>query len=223
MDRELYKVRKKCTQKYTQSAPKSSHITGHYDTFLQDCQSENSQVGDDGQPSVVRKDLGRCNICKAYSFTSTNEKKRHISLFHRRTNTGGAPKGTEIMCNFPDCGKLFYSKTSLSRHKRADKHTARDLKRNIKPSGKSRIAKSSRKSLMQEIARQATFSSSDESESEQEEDELCEADPCKISNQESENDHIGWVACDNCKKWLHLFCEGLTEVVEGDYICKRCL
>ena len=56
------------------------------------------------------------------------EKKRHNALFHRRTNNDGAPKGTEIMCNFPDCGKIFYSKTSLSRHKCADKHTTRDLK-----------------------------------------------------------------------------------------------
>ena len=90
----------------------------------------------------------------------------------------------------------------------------------MKPSDKCQTAKSSRKSLMQEIAHQTTFSSSDESESGQEEDELCEANPCSIGNQESENGHIGRVACDGCKRWLHLFCEGLTEVVEGDYICK---
>ena len=56
----------------------------HYNTFIHEASVEKKLFDDDGQPSVMKKDIGSCQNCKSYGFTSKTEKQRHIAVFHRR-------------------------------------------------------------------------------------------------------------------------------------------
>ena len=56
----------------------------HYNTFIQEASVEKKTFGEDGQPLVLRKDLGSCEHCKSYGFTSKTEKQRHLAISHRR-------------------------------------------------------------------------------------------------------------------------------------------
>ena len=56
-----------------------------YSTFLEMCEEEpDDLLSNMGQemPSVKDKQLGRCEICPAYTFLSVTEMKRHMSIFH---------------------------------------------------------------------------------------------------------------------------------------------
>ena len=46
----------------------------HYNTFISRGSVEKKLLGDDGQLSVLRKDIGSCKHCKSYVLTSKTEK-----------------------------------------------------------------------------------------------------------------------------------------------------
>ena len=145
---------------------------------------------------------GKCDHCRAYSFTSKTEKLRHISLFHRRQKTTGPPKEASFVCADASCGKGFTSAASLSRHKKSTGH---------KKAAKRRLpsAKKTAKRQLKDAIRQAAFNQSD-SESEDEKEEECDAKPCCI-DVDLETKGPVWIQCNKCQDWFHIFCINLTE------------
>lgn len=53
-------------------------------TFVSEGSIEKKLLGDDGQLSVLRKDIGSCEHSKSYVLTSKTEKQRHTAAFRRR-------------------------------------------------------------------------------------------------------------------------------------------
>ena len=105
----------------------SIQYKGHYKSFFEEFDNEYPMVSDVGQPSAAKNDLGVCDKCPSYRFTSKTEKKRHDGLFHRRQKTTPM-SATEkhFECKFSNCGELFGSQPSLSRHQLLSKHRKRD-------------------------------------------------------------------------------------------------
>ena len=96
----------------------------HYKTFLEEEINPNPQYRSKGQPSLDNQ-LGACEFCPNYSFTSKTEKSRHIGMFHRRrkkpvTNVKPYPCIT--------CERRFSSQLSLSCHQKNANHMARDIR-----------------------------------------------------------------------------------------------
>ena len=69
-------------------------------TFLEECIDVNPRFGHAGQPSAQVNDLGTCTLCPNYSFTSKTEKN----------------------------AAQFISVSSLSRHRKKEAHTARNVR-----------------------------------------------------------------------------------------------
>jgi hypothetical protein len=97
----------------------STDHPGHYATFLELYKLPASEIKDDdqNQPSVQAKQLGRCNTCPSYSFSSKTEKKRHTSVYHRKVR--GERKH---ICSFANCGLTFSSYHKLYKHKKQSGH-----------------------------------------------------------------------------------------------------
>ena len=107
----------------------SSSLSGHYETFLNLAIRENQagvKYSDEGQPSRVRQGLNKCEFCPSFVIFSKTEKQRHKSLFHRRQKEK-APKPQNFPCEV--CDQVFTSASSLSRHKTANGHTIKAMKR----------------------------------------------------------------------------------------------
>ena len=68
-------------QKFPLPSP-NRNLKGHYNTFLQEVFNEKKFFGDEGQPTAMEKNLGRCNFFLNLSFKSTTERTRHESMFH---------------------------------------------------------------------------------------------------------------------------------------------
>ena len=105
----------------------STDHPGHYATFLELCQLPFSQVRDDdqNQPSVQVKQLERCNIWPSYIFSSNTEKKRHISVCHRRVKASVPFAGREKkkhVCTLANCGLTFNSYHKLYKQKKESGH-----------------------------------------------------------------------------------------------------
>ena len=102
------------------------NLKGHYNTFLQEVFNEEKIFSDEGQPTGMEKNLGRCNFCPNFPFKSATERTRHQSMFHRRQKQS-ADKEWKFRCPFAGCGLSFALQPSLSRHQTAERHRARDL------------------------------------------------------------------------------------------------
>ena len=65
------------------------------------------------------KNVGRCSVCDAWSFTSKTEKLRHIKQVYGRTTTGASNKSTAVFtCNHEGCDRKFSSYHLLYQHKK---------------------------------------------------------------------------------------------------------
>ena len=92
----------------------SSFHESCYKSFHQEHISPPHKYGNFGQTSVVKKDLGRCEICPNYSFSPKTQKERDKSLFHRRQST--TIKTAPFICNVS--GAVFTSASVLNKHKK---------------------------------------------------------------------------------------------------------
>ena len=117
---------------------KSKKHPGHYSTFLEMCEEEpDDLLSNMGQemPSVKDKQLGRCEICPAYTFLSVTEKKRHMSIFHPKKSARtpqGHPK--QFFCKYKieadkECGLSFQSMYRLNLHKKRAGHCQRKFRK----------------------------------------------------------------------------------------------
>ena len=101
---------------------KSEKYVSYFNSFLQACTNNNNEFRSSGQTSVEEKNLGKCDHCPEYHFKLKTEKKRHISVFHRRRKTP-ASNNKSHHCNV--CGKKFNSLSTLNRHKLNSSHNKR--------------------------------------------------------------------------------------------------
>lgn len=196
-------------------APTSTTTCGHYDTFLQSSIKVEHVFGSNGQPSVVKNDLGKCDHCPNYHFKSKTERERHHSLFHRRQNVQ-QQRPRSFVCDV--CEASFGSLSSLNRHKKEKKHTRRDQGKKRKnaeaPSRKTKAR------TIQDMLRTIPMIESEDADNSEEED--CSAPECIINKITGEN--INWVECEICSKWYHIYCvtkdESQTEL--EDFSCNYC-
>ena len=208
---------KKFLQKFKMRlfAPSITTTCGHYDTFLQSTIKDENIYGSSGQPSCLKDDLGKCNICSSYHFKSKTEMARHRSLFHRRQkNRGARPKS--FQCDV--CASTFTSLPSLNRHKKAEQHTTRVQGRKRKRETSVRKTKS--RTIHDMLSSNQSASNAI---SEDEEDDECSAPKCNINR--IGGAEISWVECEGCSKWFHIFCVTNDESQKEleDFICETCV
>ena len=100
-----------------------NRFRGHYVTFFSQLSSSDAEkrFGDDGQPSVAAKKLGKCDFCPNDGFSSVTEKASRVAMFHRRKKVTNKNKRS-FACTVDNCGKVFARYASLSRHRTAAKH-----------------------------------------------------------------------------------------------------
>ena len=84
------------------------NLKGHYSTFLQEIFNEEKIFDNEGQPTAMEKNLGRCNFCPDFSFKSATERTRHQSMFHARQKQS-ADKEWKFHCPFAGCQLSFAS------------------------------------------------------------------------------------------------------------------
>ena len=213
----------------------STNCDGHYETFLKSCLTTEHKYGDWGQPSKTEKDLGECTKCPMYSFSSKTEKKRHIGVFHRRQKDK-ADKPPNQKCNV--CDAAFGSLTSLNRHKKAENHTTRDLKRTSTDTNRQELpSKKSRKTqqrTLQDFMRQTQQknirTNPDTDGDDDDLNEECEAEKCLMNDErlDAAIKQCIWLDCVTCSSWFHAYCVELGHLspseLEGyDYVCAKCL
>ena len=209
----------------------SIQYKGHYKSFFEEFDNEYPMFNDIGQPSAAKNDLRVCDKCPSYRFTSKTEKKRHDGLFHRRQKTTPM-SATEkhFECKFSNCGELFGSQPSLSRHQLLSKHRKRDqqaVNPNIRFNRPTSKKKKKQKRTVSEVIRSkvARFSSTEEEEVAE-----CAAKKCKIGEDKDHDEgtrRFKWLACDYCEAWFHAFCVNKgnlskTEMEKIDYTCDQC-
>ena len=115
--------------------PNPSEVNpGHYQSFLELSQAPPQQVqyGDKGMPSAL---LGRCQICKGYSFISQTDQSRNMSIFHpkphktqaatSRRQTPLVHKCTYYVVEAGECGAELHSLSKLRKHKKNTNHQKR--------------------------------------------------------------------------------------------------
>ena len=76
------------------------------------------------KPTSTEKQLGACERCPAYQFSSATEKQRRYSLFHRR-QTGPLHHTKDFVCQYENYIQQFESVSTLNRHTKTATHTAR--------------------------------------------------------------------------------------------------
>ena len=197
-------------------APESTKIDGHFDTFLQSCIKAKNVYGSDGQPSCSKITLGNCGFCPNYQFKSKTEKERHISMFHRRQKL--PEKSKEFKCNVCEAG--FSSLSSLNRHKKNQKHTARDQPASLKRKKVPLQQRSTKRRSIGDMLRAMENTAGDEDDDEN--DEKCSAQVCSINDFQSSD--VFWVACEICSLWFHVYCvtkDKEKEEIE-DFVCCSC-
>jgi len=205
--------------------------SAHFDTFLQISISEKQFYGHEGQPSTVNKDLGKCLFCRSFYFKTVTSKKRHISMFHRRT------QNTFVEANYQctECGAKFNSKSTLNRHKLESKHNARNVPKrkatnatnNSKKTKKtkatnatnnSKKTKKTKRRTINELIRHATEDATTT-------EDICDSLNCVIEI--GTENLILWICCTECPSWFHSACVGLgdktqEDLNELDFICPEC-
>ena len=193
----------------------------HYNTFLQESLNKDTKKGDYGQPTAERKQLGQCDICPAFSFKSTTEKQRHMSMFHRYKPNLPVKEKIHI-CKFEGCNKSFASQPSLSRHQKENFHRARDV-------GNSKIEKQQKKrkgvSINEALRKASGKRKRDQDDENEKGDEGCSAAFCVPDSTSSKQEM--WVSCGICLEWFHSRCVGLGEKTEAelneqDFFCDKC-
>ena len=126
-----------------------SEDPSHYMTYLQQSALEGElQTPDAGLPSSERKDQGRCETCKSWSFNSKTEKERHQKVFHHGRTTKskqvtngarttaeahGKPEKTHTCKHKVDgkeCGLHFTSYHQLCMHKNLVGHKRKSNAKN---------------------------------------------------------------------------------------------
>ena len=177
------------------------------------------QFWDYRHPTSTEKQLGACERCPAYQFSSTTEKQRHYSLFHRR-QTGPLQNAKDFVCRYENCGQQFGSVSALNRHKRTAKHTARDARLLNGPPKKKKKGNGKKLKSIKSVYRIISDSESSDDDSSQ-----CFANPCLIRTDLNVK-HTG--ACwDSCDEWMHAFCVSLGEKSAEDlkniqFECNHC-
>ena len=101
---------------------KSSTHDGHYHTFLEMCKmipiiSE-----------VDTSELGTCEICPSWKFSSNTEADRDKRLFHPYEKMSNVCAKRKFTCNFKvdgknGCGEVFSTQYFLTQHKNTKGHT----------------------------------------------------------------------------------------------------
>ena len=210
-----------CKQGLRLPAPKMSKThPGHYMTFMEvsALSKEETVNGDSGKSSVEKANLGKCNLCPAYCYSSKTDMQRHHKIMHRgaKDNREGQPTKKAVAdcsfaCPVAECGESFSSQSALQRHRQKVGHTKRQLKR------KPNACDGSKKQTVMDMLAKKRFTyveaakndqdmnneKDDGSESEEEAGNVLEDDQVESSSQEEDEEECSakkvqsfqWKAC----------------------------
>ena len=158
------------------------------------------------------------------------EKARHIGVFHQRRKNK-VDKLKNHKCSV--CKAAFSSLSSLNRHKKAENHTARAIKRNRTENSQrpTKKPRRTRQRTLQDYLRQqekATTSTNQETDDDDSLNEECETNECLINDEKLDGDIINctWLECIKCSSWFHAYCVNIdlspSELENFDYVWSKC-
>ena len=173
-------------------------------------------------PEEQRSELGKCQICPKWSFTSVTEQTRHRKMLHPEAKRDDvAPGPSKHTCNYNIegnvCGEILKSQHLLYKqkeelgHKRVRSETA---KNQLVESQKKRKKQKEEKAVVRQIVvsvwgkkgnvsvvNVGEYNSDDGEEGTVIVDEECNATSCIIEEVILEaNDEVDWIKCNECPK-----------------------